>query len=105
MPIGLYMDVHISRAVVIALRMRGIDVLASYDDRARTLTDAKLLDKATLLRRLLYSQDDDLLKEARSRIEAGIPFTVVSILISSILQLADVLTIWKLLQKHLNRKI
>lgn len=77
MPIGLYRDVHISRAVIIALRMRGIDVLASYDDRARTLTDAKPLDRATLLGRLLYSQDDDLLKEARSRIEAGIPFTGV----------------------------
>lgn len=47
MAVGIYMDVHIPRAVTNGLRLRGIDVLTAQEDQTITLTDDKLLDRAT----------------------------------------------------------
>lgn len=77
MAIGLYMDVHIPRAITNGLRLRGVDVLTAQDDNTITLKDSALLDRATELGRLLYSQDDDLLVEARSRLTKNIKFSGV----------------------------
>lgn len=77
MAVGIYMDVHIPRAVTNGLRLRGIDVLTAQEDKTITLTDEKLLDRATELGRILYSQDDDLLVEANFRLENNIEFSGV----------------------------
>ena len=68
MPIGLYMDVHIPKAITNGLRLRGVDVLAAQQDNTITLSDSDLLTRATELGRPLCSQDDDFLIEAHSRL-------------------------------------
>ena len=61
MSIRLYMDVHVRWAVTDGLRRRGVDVLTAQDDASEELDDASLLDRASSLGRVLFSQDDDLL--------------------------------------------
>ncbi len=61
------MDVHVRRAVTDGLRLRGVDVLTAQEDGAAELEDSALLDRATHLGRVLFSQDDDLLREANKR--------------------------------------
>ena len=77
MPIALYLDQHVPRAIAVGLRLRGVDVLTAYEDGASELTDRELLDRAATLDRTLFSQDDDLLAEAARRQEAGVPFNGV----------------------------
>lgn len=74
MPLALYMDQHVPRAITNGLRLRGVDVLTAYEDGASTLDDSALLDRATDLKRVLFTQDDDLLVEAVRRIHQGIWF-------------------------------
>lgn len=57
------MDVHVRRAVTSALRLRSIDVLTAQEDGSAELADDALLRRATELRRVLVSQDEDLLRE------------------------------------------
>jgi predicted nuclease of predicted toxin-antitoxin system len=77
MAVGIYMDVHIPRTITNGLRLRGVDVLTAQEDGTSTLEDPELLDRATELGRLLYSQDDDLLAEAHFRLEKKIKFSGV----------------------------
>ncbi|HLL75760.1 MAG TPA: DUF5615 family PIN-like protein [Pyrinomonadaceae bacterium] len=77
MSVRLYMDVHVRRAVTNGLRLRGVDVLTAQEDGARRLDDAALLDRATALGRVLFTQDDDLLKEAAGRRRTGAAFAGV----------------------------
>jgi predicted nuclease of predicted toxin-antitoxin system len=65
------MDVHVRRAVTDGLRLRGVDVLTAQEDGAGELIDPQLLDRATAQGRILFSQDDDLLREARQRQQSG----------------------------------
>ncbi len=67
MPIRLYMDMHIPRAITLGLRMRGVDVLTAQEDNAATYPDPQLLNRATQLQRTLVSFDRDFLKEASFR--------------------------------------
>jgi predicted nuclease of predicted toxin-antitoxin system len=71
------MDVHVRRAVTNGLRLRGVDVLTAQEDGARELSDPDILDRATALGRVLFTQDDDLLKEAARRLRSGLPFAGV----------------------------
>jgi len=59
--VRLYMDVHIPLAITEGLRRRGIDVLTAQQDGATRLEDDWLLQRATTLDRVLFSQDEDLL--------------------------------------------
>jgi hypothetical protein len=77
MSVGLYMDVHIPAAITAGLRLRGIDVLTAQEDGGRRLSDEKLLDRATALGRVLFTQDDDLLREAAERQQHGVAFAGV----------------------------
>jgi hypothetical protein len=61
----LYMDVHVKAAITAGLRQRDVDVLTAQEDGARRLNDSRLLERATTLNRILFSQDDDLLVIAR----------------------------------------
>jgi hypothetical protein len=75
MPMGLYLDHHVPRAIALALRLRGVDVLTAQEDNANELDDPALLDRAHDLKRVLFSQDDDLLKEAVQRQRQSQPFS------------------------------
>src|SRR5438067_13608424 len=77
MSIKLYMDIHVRRAVTTGLRLRGVDVLTAQEDNAGEFDDLRLLDRATELGRVLFTQDDDLLKEAARRQETGEEFAGV----------------------------
>jgi hypothetical protein len=69
--VKLYMDVHVRRAITSGLRLRDVDVLTAQEDGAARLDDPALLDRATELARVLFSQDDDLLIEAVRRQRNG----------------------------------
>jgi len=77
MAIALYMDVHVHRAITTGLRLRDVDVLTAQEDGHRTADDDRLLDRATELRRVLFTQDEDLLAEAKRRQVEDIPFAGV----------------------------
>lgn len=68
------MDHHVPRAITNGLRLRGVDVLTAYEDRASELDDPALLNRASELERVLFTQDDDLLVEATQRQRRGQPF-------------------------------
>ncbi len=55
MPIALYMDEHVPRAITIALRMRGVDVITAQEDNADGMPDQELLDRASQLQRVLFT--------------------------------------------------
>jgi hypothetical protein len=74
MPVDLYMDHNVPQPITAGLRARGVDVLTAIEDASHRLADPDLLDRATALGRVLFSQDDDLLTEAAYRQAAGIPF-------------------------------
>lgn len=70
----LYMDVRVRRAVTDGLRLRGIDVLTAQEDGSAQLEDSALLDRSSELGRVLFTQDDDLLRVANKRHEKGEAF-------------------------------
>lgn len=61
MPLPIYMDVHVPFAITAGLRRRGVHVLTSQDDESILFPDDQLLERATELNRVLFSQDDDML--------------------------------------------
>lgn len=65
------------RAITTNLRLRAVDVLTAQDDGRRNVPDHALLDRATELRRVLFSQDEDLLAEANHRQRESIHFAGV----------------------------
>jgi predicted nuclease of predicted toxin-antitoxin system len=71
------MDVHVPRPVTEGLRLRGIDVLTAQEDGAGEFYDSDLLDRATVLGRVLFSQDEDMLREAARRQHRGETFAGV----------------------------
>ena len=70
------MDVHVRRAVSVALLERGVDVLTAQADGTTKLADPALLDRASELGRL-FSPDEDLLSEAVRRQHPAVPFAGV----------------------------
>jgi len=71
------MDVHVRRAISESLRVRGVDILTAQADQTTRLSDPELLDRATSLGRVLFTQDEDLLSEATRRQRNGIHFAGV----------------------------
>lgn len=74
MAVALLMDHNVPRAITIGLRLRAIDVLTAYEDKSSELEDPPLLERASALARVLFTQDDDLLVEATRRQRTGIIF-------------------------------
>ncbi len=74
MPVRLYMDHHVPSAVTEGLRLRGVDVLTCLEDGTSALEDAPLLQRASEVGRVLFSQDADLLRVAREWQETGRDF-------------------------------
>ena len=57
MAVQLYFDVHIDKAIHDQLRLRSVDVLRAQDDGATERKDEELLQRATELTRLIFTQD------------------------------------------------
>lgn len=74
MALALYMDQHVPKSITVGLRLRGVDVLTAFEDGASALPDPELLDRASELQRVLFSQDDDLIAEAARRQRENIHF-------------------------------
>lgn len=77
MSVAYLMDVHVRWPVTNGLRLRGVDVVTAQEDGCATLDDPDLLDRAATLGRVLFSHDEDLLREAAHRQRHGIPFAGV----------------------------
>jgi len=75
MPLAIYMDHHVPRAITNGLRLRGADVLTAHEDGKDEAPDPDLLDRSTELRRVLFTQDRDLLEEAKRRQEKVYPIS------------------------------
>ncbi len=57
MPVQLYLDVHIDRAIHDQLQLRAVDVIRAQDDNATDFTDEELLLRSTNLGRVLFTHD------------------------------------------------
>lgn len=69
-----YMDHHVPMAITVGLRQRRVDVLTASEDGAEEFDDNALLDRATALGRVLFTQDEDFLAIAHQRITSGPDF-------------------------------
>ena len=74
MSVSFYMDVHVPYAITTELRLRGVDVLTAQEDGAARQNDARLLDRALALGRVLVTQDFGFLREAARRQKKGEKF-------------------------------
>ncbi len=72
-----YMDENVNRAITVGLRQRGIDAVTAQEDGRAGAPDDEILSRSTELRRVLFSQDDDLLREATQRQIEGVHFSGV----------------------------
>jgi len=71
------MDVHVPASITRGLRLRQVDVLTAQEDHAARMPDDLLLDRAFLIGRTLFTQDEDLLAVAARRQRGKIPFAGV----------------------------
>lgn len=61
MSLGLYFDHHVPRAIAVGVRQRGIDVLTTEPDGMADRDDEFLLQRATDLGRVVFTQAMDFL--------------------------------------------
>lgn len=78
MSLPLYTDHQVQRAIVEGLRVRGVDVLTSFEDGTATWDDEDLLARATELGRVLFTRDDDFLRIAAMWSRANRQFTGIA---------------------------
>jgi len=75
MPVQLYFDVHVDKAIHDQLHLRGVDVLRAQDDGAGEMTDEDLLQRATDLGRITFTQDVRFKAMAEAWQRQGKPFS------------------------------
>jgi len=68
------MDEHVPISITNGLRDRNVDVQTVQEDGTIGQHDPLLLDRAQELGRVIFSRDDDFLKEGARRQKAGEPF-------------------------------
>jgi len=73
-PVSLFMDENVPKAITIGLRLRDVDIITAQEAGISGKSDPEVLNKACEYRRVLFSFDDDLLVEARKRQIKGITF-------------------------------
>lgn len=71
------MDENVQGAITRGLRRRGVGVLAVQEDDRAAADDLEVLRRATVLERLLFTRDDDLLREATDCQRRGESFSGV----------------------------
>jgi len=69
--LALYMDVHIPHAITNGLRKAGIDVLTAQEDSKDELDDKAMLFRASTLNRIVFTYDEDFLRESAALQESG----------------------------------
>jgi hypothetical protein len=74
-PIRLYLDVHVPRAIALGLRMRQVDVITAQEEKAALCSDAEILERATNLGRVLVTFDADFLAEGATWQQQARDFT------------------------------
>ncbi|MGK7924455.1 MAG: DUF5615 family PIN-like protein [Spirulina sp.] len=74
MSIAFYIDENVHRGITDGLRLRDVDVLSVQEDGYMGYADPLILDRATQLDRVLFSQDNDFLIEAYRRQQEKIDF-------------------------------
>ena len=73
--IKFYTDEHVSKAVVRGLRQRGVDVLTVFEAGLLGASDQDHLRKARAESRVVFTQDEDILRLAASSTEhAGVVY-------------------------------
>ncbi len=77
MSVPLYMDHHVKAAISEGLRRRGVDVLTSAEDHTEQSDDDVILDRANMLGRAVFTQDDDFLTLANQSLMSGRDFAGV----------------------------
>ena len=77
MSVALYMDENVPRAVTNGLRLKDVDVLTAQEDNREGTPDSILLDRATELQRVMFTQDEDFLAIAKLRQQEEINFAGV----------------------------
>jgi hypothetical protein len=75
MPVRLYLDVHVDKAIHDQLRLRGVDVLRAQDDAAAEMEDDILLQHVTDLGRPIFTQDIRFKALAEEWQRTGKPFS------------------------------
>lgn len=75
MAIALYMDENVPRQITLGLRLRGVDVLSVQEDERAGTPDPLILDRATELKRVLFTRDDDFLIIANQRQQEVLSFS------------------------------
>jgi predicted nuclease of predicted toxin-antitoxin system len=71
------MDENVHGWITDGLRLRGVDVLTAQDDGREETDDLQILFRATDLGRVLFSQDQDLLRVAAACQRGGEEFSGV----------------------------
>lgn len=64
MSLLLYLDHHVHSAIRDGLRTRGIDVLTTVEDGSELWDDERILQRASELGRVVFTQDADFLRIA-----------------------------------------
>ena len=60
MTFALYMDENVHGAITTGLRLRDVDVVTIQEDNRAGLADPLVLDRATELGRVIFSQDREI---------------------------------------------
>ncbi len=71
MPIKFYADHNVDFAIVESLRYRKVDIFTSLEDKTNRFDDPDLLDRSSILKRVLFTQDKDFLVETVKRQRSG----------------------------------
>ena len=74
MSVKLYMDEQVQGQITRALRARGVDVITVQEDGRDGAEDPDVLDRAGALGRVVFTRDDDFLREATRRQRAAESF-------------------------------
>jgi Domain of unknown function (DUF5615) len=69
------MNHNVRGPITRGLRARGVTVLTAEEDGTKALHDPQLLDRATALGHVLFTQDEDLLAEGVRRQRSGETFS------------------------------
>ena len=77
MSIAFYIDENVHRGITDGLRIRDVDVLTVQEDSRTGFRDPAILDRATEIKRVLFTQDDDFLAEVTLRQQKKINFAGV----------------------------
>ena len=74
MSLSLYMDENVPIQITEGLRLRDVDVLTVQEDGLASFPAPAVFDRAIELERLVFSEDQDFLAEAKLRQGEGINF-------------------------------